>query len=648
MRSFCIVGLVLAASNAASAYTREKTPGSTPVAWFSSGNIQYQIDASVRSGAKNSLDEYTVVPGSDPVAAIQAALDTWNSVGASRARFAPVQAGGSATLGRADFNNVIGFANSAALTSAVGDAIAVTAVYFNTRTGEIVDADIVLNPEYRFASKLAYNAFDLQSVVTHELGHSLGAGHSPLPSATMYAYGGQETTTERTLTADDLAFLVDAYPTNPADPSTAAVKGKITCPAGTCDPVPSVLFFDAGAGNLIQTTGAGTGDYSIPRIPPGTYYVFVEPYLSEDETLNDVSPTWGAGIYGGAQSPQTIDVPAGSTIVTNLTVQAPKLLTMFFSAGDLYSGESIHSGYSTSFQLAAQGRTQTVHPEDVLFFGGGMKLIADSLDSFASDKISGIFFDFDVASAKRRSTAVIAIRQGDAVVLAPGITILPDMPAALPSDVLNAASYDPGPIAPGELISLAGYRLGPPDGIGPGDARAAGIAIQIGGVDAPILYASDGYLRVQVPYEVAGHDSAVLHVQNGDAAAEEILAEVSAASPGIVLPIFNEDGTPNGRRTPAARGSVVTMYGTGQGVIQPSLPTGVKAGSDTKSVIPDVSVEIDGTPAEVKAAYMVPGAIGMFRLDIAIPQGVAGPGPLALRLSIAKIAVDMDGAISIH
>jgi uncharacterized protein (TIGR03437 family) len=213
---------------------------------------------------------------------------------------------------------------------------------------------------------------------------------------------------------------------------------------------------------------------------------------------------------------------------------------------------------------------------------------------------------------------------------------------------VNAASYERMAIAPGELVSISGYRLGPSEGVGLGDASAAGVHVSIGGVDAPVLYASDEYLRVQVPYELAGKDSTTIQVRYNDASAEDVLADVLPAYPGILFPVLNDDGTPNGTRTPAARGSLITIYGTGQGVVDPPVPTGEKASPDTKSLIADAAVEIEGVAAEVKAAYMVPGAIGIFRIDAIVPKSVGAGGYLTLKVSAAKVAVEMTNAIFVR
>jgi hypothetical protein len=64
-----------------------------------------------------------------------------------------------------------------------------------TRLGQILDADVYFNPRgspttYATPQALASNpaAYDLESVLTHELGHTLGFSHSSVWSAIMFPF----------------------------------------------------------------------------------------------------------------------------------------------------------------------------------------------------------------------------------------------------------------------------------------------------------------------------------------------------------------------------------------------------------------------------------------------------------------------------
>ncbi len=93
--------------------------------------------------------------------------------------------------------------------------IALTSVHYSPTTGEILDADVELNGvDFELADQDVVDgpAFDLQSTLTHEIGHTLGLDHSNVSDATMFPYGNAGETWKRTLADDDVDGLCALYP----------------------------------------------------------------------------------------------------------------------------------------------------------------------------------------------------------------------------------------------------------------------------------------------------------------------------------------------------------------------------------------------------------------------------------------------------
>ena len=106
-------------------------------------------------------------------------------------------------------------------------AFAVTIVRYNASTGEIFDADMMINDQEatrQFAGGPYANCpdsgcpagnpgeADLASIVTHEAGHFIGIGHSDDQDATMFASAERTSVAKRTLAQDDINAVCDIYP----------------------------------------------------------------------------------------------------------------------------------------------------------------------------------------------------------------------------------------------------------------------------------------------------------------------------------------------------------------------------------------------------------------------------------------------------
>lgn len=99
-------------------------------------------------------------------------------------------------------------------------AIALTSVFFDPKTGAIVNADIEFNAE--FFEPVIVGQFDgidpnrvdadIRNTLTHEVGHFLGLDHTPIADATMFFVADENETEKQTLEADDIAGACAIYP----------------------------------------------------------------------------------------------------------------------------------------------------------------------------------------------------------------------------------------------------------------------------------------------------------------------------------------------------------------------------------------------------------------------------------------------------
>jgi trimeric autotransporter adhesin len=222
--------------------------------------------------------------------------------------------------------------------------------------------------------------------------------------------------------------------------------------------------------------------------------------------------------------------------------------------------------------------------------------------------------------------------------------------------VVNAASNQNGPIAPGEIVALYGSGLGPSqlqtyqlDASGRIPRSLAGTTVLFGNQPAPVIYASPAQTSVVVPFGVSGQ-SVQVTVQSQNQTAAPMTMPVAAAAPGLFTAdasghgqaaALNQNLQPNSAGNPAARGSLLSLFATGAGQMSPSAADGALNGSSPPSmpVLQPVAVTIGGQAATVSAAIGALGQVaGMLEITVRVPSGIQ-PGkavPVTLQIGGAS------------
>jgi hypothetical protein len=162
--------------------------------------------------------------------------------------------------------NVIVFRDASWPYHDAGNPLALTTVTFNADTGEILDADIEVNtadPAVTAAEPLPASGYDLQSIITHEVGHFLGLAHSHIDGATMEARYDRGQTGLRTLEVDDQEGICTIYPTTetrttdkPGDAKPAKIVAD-QCDTASAAPPPK--YDDKGCSCVDAPRGPSSG-----------------------------------------------------------------------------------------------------------------------------------------------------------------------------------------------------------------------------------------------------------------------------------------------------------------------------------------------------------------------------------------------------
>jgi uncharacterized protein (TIGR03437 family) len=178
----------------------------------------------------------------------------------------------------------------------------------------------------------------------------------------------------------------------------------------------------------------------------------------------------------------------------------------------------------------------------------------------------------------------------------------------------------------------------------------AGTTVTFNGTPAPILYTSSGIVAAIVPYEVYGQTSVPVSVSYQGKVTATTTLPVAASAPGLFTAdssgsgqaaAFNQDFTLNSASNPASVGSVIVLYGTGEGQTSPG---GVDGKVNPATGVPPtplqfVQATINGVPAVIDYKGGVPTSVaGLFQLNVEIPTGVPAGTSIPVIVTIGGVA----------
>jgi len=217
------------------------------------------------------------------------------------------------------------------------------------------------------------------------------------------------------------------------------------------------------------------------------------------------------------------------------------------------------------------------------------------------------------------------------------IKVIP-VPVINAGGVVNSASNQGTTISPGELVTIYGTNLSPvssglqllpipPNGVV--SPFGAGTAVLFNTTPAPLIYTSPTQVSAVVPYGVTG-TVGVTVLQSLVVASNTVPVTVAATAPGIFttgsgtgqINAVNQDGKPNGAANPAAKGTIVTFFATGEGVTTPPGADGVPTSlTNPPKPTANVTVTIGGVTASA-VALEAPGVVnGVLQINATIPAG---------------------------
>jgi uncharacterized protein (TIGR03437 family) len=178
------------------------------------------------------------------------------------------------------------------------------------------------------------------------------------------------------------------------------------------------------------------------------------------------------------------------------------------------------------------------------------------------------------------------------------------------------------------------------------------------GIPAAVLYAEANQINAVVPYGV-GSTSTQMTVQFNGQSYGPIAMPVAAAVPGIFTldgsghgqaAVLNRDGTLNSISNPAARGSIITFFACGAGLMTPVVADGTISPLTLPLPAPvlPVSVAIRGVTSMVQYAGAAPGYVsGLLQVNVQVPTSIDFGNLVPLMLNLGSFASQLDVTIAL-
>jgi trimeric autotransporter adhesin len=450
-------------------------------------------------------------------------------------------------------------------------------------------------------------------------------------SVTLTVVGGIAMATPTTLTFTQAAG-------GPA-PDTQSVQVAGVPAGATIGAVATVL---SGSGWLTATTAGSTVTVSVngSQLAQGTYtgvVTVIVPGAGASPLYIPVmlNVTAATSVISLSTNTASFNIAAGSTgVPTSQTVQVTSTT----------SGTS--APFTATFVPSTGGDFLTVMPSS----GTTPATLTLAVNSMVASGLAAGTYTGDV-QVSSGSGAVQTVKV--TLVVSPAGT-----PVILSLD--SAASFQSGAVSPGDIVTIFGNNIGPASPAtgtpfsptnGTVSTELAGVTVTFNGVATPLIFVAPNQINLIVPYELASQvgQSVPVVVTNNMTASASVNVTVAATVPAIFSltldgngqgAILNQDASINGSSNPAAPGSIISIYATGEGQIVPAGTTGCITGGTLPLPTPSakVSLTIGGQAVtDIEYAGEAPDSVcGLLQVNATIPSSVAaGAQPVMLTIGTA-------------
>ena len=221
------------------------------------------------------------------------------------------------------------------------------------------------------------------------------------------------------------------------------------------------------------------------------------------------------------------------------------------------------------------------------------------------------------------------------------------VPYIAPGGILNSALQAAAKaVAPGSAVSIYGIHLASDNFTAPAShlpSTLGNVTVRAAGQAVPLFLVSPGQINIQLPSHLSpGEHALTVHIEGKpDATANFTVARNAPGLFGTVKDTdtfalaTHHDGSAISVSSPARRGEIVTLYGTGFGPYQQALADGVPVPSGTKYPLADVAkILIGAQQIEPVWAGAAAGRVGVAIVQLKIDEDIPHATDVALKLRV--------------